>query len=184
VYGCLQTLFKLHPAYDGVLADILRRDPKGIVIVPRGAAPHWERMVAARFAAAHGDVAGRLRFIDRVPRDQFRALNLACDVTLAPLPFGAGDTSLIAFSLGVPVVTMPTAHLRGRFTHAMYGVMGIDDCVATTPAEYVDIAARLANDDAHHRDLRQKILDRSGRLFENEAGVTELADWLMRVMPR
>src|SRR5439155_5194647 len=132
------------------------------------------------FAAGFGDVIDRLRFIPRVRREEFRALHQMCDVTLAPFPFGAGDTSLEALALGVPVVTMPTQFLRGRFTHAMYRAMGMMDCVAENVTEYVEIAVKLANDLTWRKDVNQRILDTNGVLFENSAGVTELAEFLDR----
>ena len=146
VYGCLQATFKLHPEFDFVLGEILRRDPKSLILIPRTRAANWDNMVLDRVAATYGDVTSRIRFIDRVSRDDFAALNNLCDATLGPFPFGAGDTSMVAFAEGVPVVTMPTPHLRGRLTHAMYRAMQIDDCVAESPRQYVEIALRLAND--------------------------------------
>ena len=175
LYGCLQSTFKLHPEFDFALGEILRRDAKAIVLIPRTHGANWDRMVTDRIAATYGDVVDRIRFIDRVSRGDFGALNKLCDVTLAPFPFGAGDTSLAAFAEGAPVVTMPTPYLRGRFTDAMYRAMEMDECVATTPEEYVEIALRLANDPAWRDEVRRSILARNHVLFENVAGVKELA---------
>src|SRR5439155_21955775 len=138
-------------------------------------------IVRERFASNYGDVVDRLKFSPRVAREEFRALNLMCDVTLAPFPFGAGDTSLEALALGVPVVTMPTVFLRGRFTLAMYRAMGVTDCVAKNVAEYVEIAVGLANDPRRREEVRKKILEKNAALFENRDGVIEFADFLGRV---
>jgi predicted O-linked N-acetylglucosamine transferase (SPINDLY family) len=182
VYGCLQATFKLHPDFDFVLGEILRRDAKAIILIPRTRAANWDQMVTDRLAAAYGqDAVNRIRFIDRVPREDFAALGPVCDATLAPFPFGAGDTSMVAFAEGVPVVTMPTPYLRGRFTHAMYRAMEIDDCIAATPEQYVEIALRLANDPAWREEVRRKILERNHVLFENMAGVNDLADFISSV---
>ena len=104
-----------------------------------------------------------------------------CDVTLAPFPFGAGDTSLIALALGVPVVTMTTPYLRGNFTAGMYRWMGWTDLIAQTPEQYVEIALRLANDKDQRRQTEETILAKNAVLFENPAGVTELADFIAGV---
>jgi predicted O-linked N-acetylglucosamine transferase (SPINDLY family) len=184
VYGCLQATFKLHPSFDVVLGEVLRRDPQGIVLVPRTGASNWDRMVIDRIGRTCGDVVSRIRFIGRVSREDFAALGVACDATLAPFPFGAGDTSLVAFAEGVPVVTMPTPHLRGRFTHGMYRATGIDDCVAATPERYVEIALRLANDPAWREQIGARIRERNHVLFENIAGVNELAEWLGDITSR
>jgi predicted O-linked N-acetylglucosamine transferase (SPINDLY family) len=91
---------------------------------------------------------------------------------------------MVAFAEGVPVVTMPTPHLRGRFTHAMYRAMGIGDCVATTPDHYVEIALLLANDAEWREEVRRRILERNSALFENDQGVSDLAQFLEAVAPR
>src|SRR5439155_25253458 len=159
VYGCLHSTFKLHPQFDEALAEILRADEKGVVLLPQAEAARWDEIVRERFAASFGDVIDQLRFIPRVRREEFRALNQMCDVTLAPFPFGAGDTSLEALALGVPVVTMPTPFLRGRFTHAMYRAMGMMDCVAENMGEYVKIALRLGQDRRWRDQVKKKILE-------------------------
>lgn len=179
VYGCLQATFKLHPDFDFVLGEILRRDAKALLLIPKTRAANWDKMVIDRLATTYGgEAVGRIRFIDRVPRDDFAALNNCCDATLAPFPFGAGDTSMVAFAQAVPVVTMPTPYLRGRFTHAMYRAMAIDDCVAATPQQYVEIALRLANDPAWREVVRRKIREQNHVLYENIAGVNDLADFI------
>ncbi|MEO6435081.1 MAG: hypothetical protein ABIP55_04875, partial [Tepidisphaeraceae bacterium] len=81
----------------------------------------------------------------------------------------------------VPVVTMPTPHLRGRLTHAMYRAMSFVDCVANTPSEYVEMCLRLGNDPDWRESVRRTILERNDVLFESVEGVNELAPWLESV---
>jgi predicted O-linked N-acetylglucosamine transferase (SPINDLY family) len=181
LYGCLQATFKLHPAFDFVIGEILRRDPTGWMLIPRTGSSNWDKMVMDRLASSYADVAERIRFFDRLPRESFAALNALCEVTLAPFPFGAGDTSLVSLAIGVPVVTMMTSHLRGNFTAAMYRAMGVEDCIAATREEYVELATRLANDPAAREGVSRKLLDANSALFESMAGVNELADFLTRV---
>jgi predicted O-linked N-acetylglucosamine transferase (SPINDLY family) len=66
----------------------------------------------------------------------------------------------------------------------MYRAMEIDDCVAASPEHYVEIALRLANDPAWRAEVRRKILERNHVLFENMAGVNELADFISSVAQR
>jgi predicted O-linked N-acetylglucosamine transferase (SPINDLY family) len=179
VYGCLQATFKLHPSFDFVLGELLRRDPKGIVLIPRTGASNWDKLVSDRLGQAYPQgVLDRIRFIPRVSREDFRALNVLCDATLAPFPFGGGDTSIEAFGQGVPVVTLPTPYLKGRFTHAMYRAMAMTELVAESREQYVEIALRLANEPAWREEMRQTILARNAVLFENEAGVRDFAAFL------
>ena len=84
------------------------------VSIPRTRAANWDKMVIARLAGTYGgDAASRIRFMERVSREDFAALNTLCDATLAPFPFGAGDTSIVAFAEGVPVEAAPFDAARG-----------------------------------------------------------------------
>ena len=51
LYGCPQTVFKLHPAFDAVLAGVLRRDPRGLLVLLAPQEPHWRTLLEARFRA-------------------------------------------------------------------------------------------------------------------------------------
>jgi len=87
------------------------------------------------------------------------------DVMLDTFHFGGGNTSYEGLAMGVPIVTLPSPYLRGRFTLGCYQRMGIDDCVATDPDQYVDIAVRLAPDREFRSAVRAKIEERSDMLF-------------------
>ena len=50
LYFCAQTLFKLHPDFDAILAGILRQDPLGQLVLIEGRQPHWTHLVKERFA--------------------------------------------------------------------------------------------------------------------------------------
>jgi len=83
------------------------------------------------------------------------------------------NSSLEAFAVGTPVVTLPTKLQRGRHTQAMYVAMGITDCIASSPDQYVDIALRLGTDRVFARHLRARILASNRVLFEQDRVVDE-----------
>jgi predicted O-linked N-acetylglucosamine transferase (SPINDLY family) len=87
--------------------------------------------------------------------------------------FNGMNSSLEAFAVGAPVVTLPTQLQRGRHTQAMYRVMNIDDCIARDAVHYVDIAAGLAADPEFRRSVTDKIAKRAHVLFENDAVTAE-----------
>ncbi len=179
LYGCLHSTFKLHPQFDVVTGELLRRDASGTLLIPRTGSANWDRMVLDRLRATYPDVVERIRFFDRLARDDFRGLTKLCDATLAPFPFGAGDTSMESLAAGVPVVTMPTNYLRGNFTAALYRVMGVEECVAKSPEEYVEMCLRLANDKEWRAKVVADIETNSHKLFEDMRGVHELAEFLI-----
>jgi predicted O-linked N-acetylglucosamine transferase (SPINDLY family) len=175
VYFCAQTLFKLHPDFDAVLAAILRADPKGLVYLLQHKHPSAAERLKARFLRRLPDVADRIRFLPRVPgvAHYYSRLKQA-DVLLDTLHFGGGNTSLEGFSVGTPIVTLPGAFMRGRHTLSMYRAMGITDCIADSVPHYVELAVRLGTDPAFRRDVASRIEARSPILYEDERVAREL----------
>jgi predicted O-linked N-acetylglucosamine transferase (SPINDLY family) len=174
LYICAQTLFKLQPEFDAILADILRRDPNGQLVCIHMRYPQLGQKLMRRWQLAMPDVVDRIRFVNRLSDDDFLAFQAQADVLLDPTIFVGGTTSLEAFAFGTPIVTLPSPYLRGRWTVAFYQQMGIMDCVAQTPEEYVEIAVRLGTDKPYREAIKTRLLERVSPLFENMAIVREL----------
>jgi predicted O-linked N-acetylglucosamine transferase (SPINDLY family) len=169
LYLCPQSLFKIHPTYDDALIAILRRDRDGILVFvdPRGQGAALTR----RLGAKGPDVAGRIHLLPGLGTADFIALTADADVMLDPFHYSGGKTSLEALAFGTPVVTWPGAFMRGRHTLGFYTLMGLDDCVASDPADYVDRAVRLGTDSRLRAQVRQRILERSAILFDDETSI-------------
>jgi predicted O-linked N-acetylglucosamine transferase (SPINDLY family) len=178
LYLCPQSLFKLHPDFDVVLATLLRRDPRARLLLLSGIHKHWDRLLGARIAKAFPDVAGRVIFVPRIPQTQFFRLLLMADVILDPPFFGGGNTSYEAFAMGLPIVTWPGQFMRGRVTEGCYRQMGFTDLIADNLDSYIDIALRLANDRGWREQVNAEIASRSHALYEDAAVVAELEDFL------
>jgi predicted O-linked N-acetylglucosamine transferase (SPINDLY family) len=70
------------------------------------------------------------------------------DVALDPFPFTGSTTTFEALSVGVPVVTLWGDAMVGRWSASLLHTLKLDGLIARTPAEYVAIAERLAQDPA------------------------------------
>jgi len=174
IYLCPQTLFKFHPEFDNLLAEILRRDPAGWLVLIEGKFKHWTELLLARFRRTMPDVVERVHFVSKLPRDDFLRLLTLADVMIDPIHFGGGNTSYEALALAVPIVTWPSPFLRCRLTLAMYRQMDFMDLVATSAAEYVEKAVRIATDAEYREHVRQAIRERADVLYDDRAVVREL----------
>ncbi len=177
LYLCPQSLFKFHPDFDPLLAAILERDPAGRLVLIEAPHGHWTLAFARRLARTLGDARDRVQFVPRVDRSAFLRLLATADVVLDPLHFGGGNTSFQALGLGVPVVTLPGAFMRGRVTAGCYRKMKIDSGVVASIEEYVDLAVRLGTDRAFNSLVRAEINSRSAALFEDLAAVREIEEF-------
>jgi predicted O-linked N-acetylglucosamine transferase (SPINDLY family) len=184
LYLCPQSLFKFHPEFDVLLKEILRRDPQGRLILVEGIEPAWTEKLRDRFRQNLGLAADRVQFLPRQGRDEFLNLMRLCDVMLDPLHFGGGNTTYEALALGVPIVTLPSPYMRGRVTAACYRKMGLDDCIAGSPREYVDLAVRLATDPECRKSFSTRIVAANHVLYEDRQSLHELEDFLQMAVER
>jgi protein O-GlcNAc transferase len=156
LYLCPQNLFKVHPDMDDLIAAILRRDPRGVVALVEGRVRNWSTLLRKRWQQVMPDVQHRIVFVPRMREGDYLNLIALADVMLDTVHFNGMNTSLEAFAVGTPVVTLPAAFQRGRHTQAMYCRMGLDDLIASDADAYVSQAVRLANDVDYPRATSMK----------------------------
>lgn len=184
IYLCTQTLFKLHPEFDRLVAEILHKDPNGILVVFEP--PATERGLAAEIVARMGKVwpelPKRLLVIPRRSLPDYLAVVANADVVLDGIHFCGGDSTLTALSVGAPVITMPTEFARGRQTLADYKLIGVEDCIAETPSEYVSKALAIAGNQEMRTDISRRILENVSRLYDNLDSVAEIEEFLTRAV--
>ncbi len=173
LYLCPQTLFKLHPDFDDVLMRILEADAEGILVLVQPQSEHWLRLVIERFEARMPGISSRLLILPLQPRERFLNLLAVADVVLDTPHFNGMNSSLEAFAVGTPVVTMPGELQRSRHTQAMYRSMGIHDLIVNSPEDYVRLAVSVASNPLLQQQLRERILAANGVLFESTHVVRE-----------
>jgi protein O-GlcNAc transferase len=173
VYLCPHKIEKFHPDFDGLLGDILRRDPQGTLVIPRDRHGYAARKLQNRLRLGLPHVAERIRFVPYQSVEGYLGLIEAADVLLDPLYYGGGLTSFDGLSLNKPIVTLPGNFLRGRFTYGFYRTMGVDECIAADADDYVARAVRLGTDVEWRRHVVERIRQTSDVLFESQAVVAD-----------
>jgi predicted O-linked N-acetylglucosamine transferase (SPINDLY family) len=135
----------------------------------------WLDALGQRFAAVLPDVAARIRFLPRLAGGDYLDLLAAADVVLDTPHFNGMNSSLEAFAVGTPIVTLPGTLQRGRHTAAMYRAMALEAFVAADAAGYVATALRLGTDADARRAARALIAERSPALYDDGRVVAEFA---------
>lgn len=181
LYLCPQTLFKMHPEFDGVLAQILRSDPAGRIVLIEGRVSNWTNLLKQRFQREMPDVAQRIQFISAQSNANFLDLMAIADVMLDPIHFGGGNTSYEALAIGIPLVTLPGEYMRSRITRALYAKIGIMDLVASSKEHYVALALELANNISLRENFLAKLHASVDVLFEDEEEVRDLEQFFTEV---
>lgn len=181
-YLCPQSLFKMHPDFDDLLAEILRRDAQGRVILIEGTSPGWTHFLQARFQRRFPNATDRVQFVRKQKHAEFLELMRICDVMLDPLHFGGGNTTYEALALGVPIVTLPSPYMRGRVTAGCYRKMGVTDCIASTTEEYIALALKLGTDATFRQSIKSQILAANHALYDDAATLRELEQFLINAV--
>lgn len=177
LYFCPMTLFKVHPDFDRTLLSILAADPAAQIIFLEYKKKLHLKLQARLQQVFPAPEHQRLHFISWAPRQVFYQRLQACDVILDTFYFGGGNTAYQAFGLNCPIVTLNVPWNKGRWTQAMYRLMGIEGLVAATPEEYARIAVQVATDKQWQSDLRQQIAERKAILFDNSTWSEALLDF-------
>ena len=168
IYLSSQVLFKLNPDFDKVLNNILEKDKDGIIVlIKMNLGLYIQDTLIKRLEQTLGSNMTRVHFIEwqkKSERDFYKLLSIA-DVIIDPYPFGGCNTSFSAFSMGIPIVTMPANFINGRFTHGLYRKMNILDLVANNNEEYVSLAVKCATDKTFRKQISTKILDNIHLIF-------------------
>jgi len=173
IYLCLQSLFKLNPAFDLYVAGILEKDPNGIFIF-LDTFNNKKRIIPRFQSQFKREILSRVQFVNGMAHFEYLNLIAICDVMIDTYPFGGCNSSLEAFSLGRPVITQPSKLLNGRFTYGFYKKMKFMELIAKNKEEYISIAAKLGSDKIYNMYCTEFIKQNNHLLFEEEKSVT---DW-------
>ncbi|MFV1980797.1 MAG: hypothetical protein ACC655_06560 [Rhodothermia bacterium] len=173
LYCCPQRLPKFHPDFDPILRAILEADPRGYLILLEGSSVHAAAQLRKRFERTLGATVRRLIFLPaQEPAAYCRMLSLV-DVVLDPPHYSSGWTGYDAFSLALPVVTLPGQFSVERLAMALHRKMGIAELVADSPEDYVTRAIRLGTDRDCRHAVRSHIAERNDVLFDDVEVVRE-----------
>lgn len=167
------SLFKTHPEDDALLAAVLRASPASSAILFASEYPEVTQAYRARLAAA-GIAPARLEFLPLMPRQRYLQVARCCQAMLDCRYWSGGNTSLDAFSVGLPVATRPGATMRSRQSAGMLRAMEIEELIAGTESGLLEITARLLDDTAWQAAVSGRIVERRGRLFDDPAPVRAL----------
>jgi predicted O-linked N-acetylglucosamine transferase (SPINDLY family) len=173
LYACIHQLGKIHPDFDQVLADILRRDRKGKIVLARDVGTYVSLQLEQRFRRTLPDVADRIVFLPCLDSDEYLNVLGACDVSLNPPCYGGVNTTFDTISLGVPLVALEGERQIARYAAGCLRHIGMQELIAKDLASYAEIAARLGMDEAWRSEVSARLRERSGALFENIESVHE-----------
>ena len=138
-FGCLNSYYKINEPLLKLWAQVITK-VDGSRLVMLGGARSWrERMT--EFLEAHGVATDRLEFVTRLPRQEYFEVYRRLDIVLDPFPYNGHTTSLDAFWMGVPVVSLIGRTRVSRGGWSILNNIGLPELAAPTPEDFVRIAS-------------------------------------------
>jgi predicted O-linked N-acetylglucosamine transferase (SPINDLY family) len=162
-FGCFNNLAKINTRVLAAWARLLHQVP-GSTLLLKGRHFELDRSPNALVEAfAHlGIDSARLRFEGFASHSAYWQAFSRVDIALDPFPFTGGMSTLDALWMGVPVLTLESPRMIGRQGAMFMKALGLDDWVAKSIDDYVQLGVRHADDRAGlHRlgsELRERIM--------------------------
>jgi len=178
LYYCNSSCFKMGKEMFSIFKGILDQDKDAVIALTKLGIAYWDLLFYEVFdREMEPQYKNRIKFLSRLNYWENINLLYLSDVFIESFPFGNMNSSLECFSTGLPVVSMPTTKINGRFTYAYYAKMGLEKeyCVSNVN-DYINKAVEIATN--KNRDKKDEIMDKSSVLFEEEQSVIDWENFL------
>lgn len=171
VFGSLHNLSKLSDSTLDLWAKVLHAVPSAHLRIVRKTCRGERRQPFVDSFARRGIDASRLEFSDTWPSTANHMVHyLDLDISLDVTPWSGHTTTCEALWMGVPMITLYGNRYAGRMVSSVLTQVGLVELIAQSPDEFVEIAARLANDWPRLAQLRRELRARMGQSPLCDAG--------------
>lgn len=150
-FALCQQPIKFDPADDAMIARIAKAvGPSEFwLVLPHKldwAARKLRERLACAFRAEGLDPDAHLRLTNWMSENQFAGFMDDMDICLDCPAFSGYTTAWAALHRGLPIVTLEGEFLRQRLAAGLLRQIGLPEGIASSPAQYVDIAVRWARE--------------------------------------
>jgi len=174
-FGFFNNAMKLTPRLIDDFAQILDRVAGSRLLVLGVHNPTIASILRSRLSA-HGIADERVEVRTRLDLAEFSALMASADIAIDAFPYSGGITSIETLLTGVPIVSIAGTRPSSRNGLAILSNIGMDDWIAYSHAELVEIACRKAGDRVALDELRRSLPKRVRQSPLMDAPLF-IADW-------
>jgi predicted O-linked N-acetylglucosamine transferase (SPINDLY family) len=154
-FGCLNNFAKVSDLTLELWARLLLRVPEARLLVYARTDFHRDRVRRALREA--GVDEARAAFVGRQSLADYLLTYREIDVALDPHPYCGGTTSCDALWMGVPVVSLAGRTAVSRAGATLLANVGLEQLVARSEEQYVELAAALIRDPERLAALRAEL---------------------------
>jgi predicted O-linked N-acetylglucosamine transferase (SPINDLY family) len=184
MFWCCQSLYKYLPQYDIIyprIADRTKRCRFVFIADPSSSAiaSVFRLRLRDAFAQFQMNYEDYCVFVPFMDAEGFMGMTAIADVFLDSIGWNGNNSSMEAIAYDVPIVTLPTGTMRGRHTIAHLKMMGIEELIASSVDDYVELAVKLAQDPAYRHQIAAKIAANKHKLYRDPAPIRALEDFIL-----
>ena len=178
VYCCVSHHYKITEAMFANWCDIAE-GVEGSVLWLIDDNPESRAALTARWVA-RGLAADRLIFAPRVDPDRYRARLALADLFVDTTPYNAGTIASDALRMGLPLLTLQGTAFAARMAASLLTAIGLTECIATSPRDYIARAIRIGQDKDLHSAMKAHLAsDAWARTLGDSAGFTRRFEAVM-----
>ncbi|UKO97452.1 tetratricopeptide repeat protein [Nostoc sp. UHCC 0870] len=187
MFWCCQSLYKYLPQHDDVFPRIAQGLPQSkFVFIEASQGKHitevFRRRLSSAFEVLGLNYQDHCIFLSRMDSNVFSGTAAIADVFLDSLGWSGCNSTLESIIHNIPVVTMSGELMRGRHSLAILKMMGIEEAIASSKEEYVQIAIRLGREPEYRQYLSRLIAANKHKLYGDLTPVRALEDLFFQVV--
>jgi predicted O-linked N-acetylglucosamine transferase (SPINDLY family) len=189
LFICTQSLFKYLPQYDEVFPRIAKEVGNcQFAFLGYHRSPILGKRFLHRLETAFANFDLRMddyvKMLPNLKPPYYRALNRLADVFLDSIGWSGCNSTIEALGCDLPVVTMPGRLMRGRHSHAILKMIGLDETEGRDMDEYVAIAARMVKEPEWRREVSEKIARTKHMAYRDTECIRALEEFLRQTVAR
>ncbi|MEL6929364.1 MAG: tetratricopeptide repeat protein, partial [Cyanobacteria bacterium J06600_6] len=186
MFWCCQSLFKYLPQHDDVFPRIARKLKQAkfvfIELTSELVTNVFRKRLATVFKQFDLNYQDYCIFLPRLKAESFAGTTAIADVFLDNIGWSGNNTTMESTAYNLPIVTLPGEMMRARHTTAILTMMGIQETIAESKEQYVQIAVRLGQDAGYRHQISEQIALNKHKLYQDLTPVRELENFLLQVV--
>jgi protein O-GlcNAc transferase len=159
-FGSLHNLFKINRRVVDLWSELLKKVPGAKLIMFRHTLSGTARDCLRQEFAKRGITDERLDLRQGSDSAGYLAVYDEIDMSLDTFPYTGGVTTCESLWMGAPVLSLRGVRPAGRNSAAILAHAGLADWAVPTPAEYLALGVRMANDQNQLAALRAGLRER------------------------
>ncbi len=187
IYLCCQSLFKYLPQHDYIFPAIAQQVPQAkFVFIEFPISSFVNQQFKHRLAKAFTNYAlnseDYCTILPRLNEQEYLSLNLVADIFLDTFTWSGDNTTRMAIACNLPIVTSPGEFMRVRHSYGILKMLGVEDTIAYSEEEYIDIAVKLGNNCQWRQNIVDKIKLNQDKVFNDKKCLIGLEEFFRNVV--